>query len=133
MSENKTISMLQHEYNQKILLAMDTLHDARTDTDVDKGYKAVCWAAVKYRRELKKFLHNCYDICCKDESLIMKFMNDKFNLDPMKCDVSYELSNHTVKWTISLYGGKEKYHYISVLGRPIDMDSFYDWALNMFT
>ena len=82
---------------------------------------------------LKKFMKNVYEICCSDQSQIMRFMNDHFNMDPEKCSVDFDIRAYTIYWTISMYHNKERYYYISQLGRPIDMDNFYDWAMKMMT
>ena len=133
MTEKKTIQMLQHEYQEKFLIAMSLMHDARKDTEIDFSYKEVVKAAAGYRKALKQYMKEVYNICCSDQAKIMKFLNDHFNLDPDKCQVEYDIMGHTVKWTITLYQNKEKYWYIANIGRPIDMDKFYDWSMKMLT
>ena len=133
MKQLKSIQELQHQHQEKFLIAMSLMHDARTDTQIDNAYKEVCKAAVEYSRYLKKLMKNVYEMCCSDQSQIMRFMNDHFNMDPEKCSVDFDIRAYTIYWTISMYHNKERYYYISQLGRPIDMDNFYDWAMKMMT
>lgn len=133
MAKSKTFESMATEYQTQLNKAFYGLTMARTREEVEVANIEVHKVVSKYARELKTFLDDLMLKAISDHANMQKLLQDRFNLAPDRAQLSFDIKRNTIKWTISLFDGKEKYWYLSKRDRGVDLDNFYAFCQNMLT
>ena len=131
MTKSKTFESMATEYQTQLNKAFYGLTMARTREEVEVANIEVHKVVSKYARELKTFLDDLMLKAISDHANMQKLLQDRFNLDPDRAQLSFDIKRNTIKWTISLFDGKEKYWYLSKRDQGVDLDNFYAFCQNM--
>lgn len=121
---------LAMDAQSELNIAFNALKTARNREEVEVANLNTHKVISAYARKLKAFIDECMLRVISDHAKIMKLMNDRYNLDPDKCNVSYNIGRNVVCWDITLYD-KERYRYVSKFDEGVDMEKFLDWCRDL--
>lgn len=127
-----TFDILASQFQKDLNVAVHQLTTSRTIEEIDDASKAVHRVMSGYTRKLKKFVNENNIRIITDQAKMQKLLQDRFSLDPDKCELTFIASRNLVRWMIRLYG-TEVYTYISKIEAPVDLDNFYEWCRCIFS
>ena len=84
----------------------------------------------EYAKMLKQVIDRAALQIIADHANMIKMLNDRFNLDPDKAQLSYEENRNTIRWTVTLIPNGGRYYFMSKRGLAVDMTTFYNWCVN---
>lgn len=128
----KTFDTLTQEFQLDINKAVYNMTLARTEDEVTEANTNCHKIISKYARDMKQFINNITLQVITDSAKMQKLLQDRFNLDPDKAELTFCINRNTVKWTLQLYAG-EKFTYVSKKDNGVDLDNFYEWCRYIFS
>ena len=128
----KTFDRMASDFQSELNTATHQLTTARTLEEIDNASKAVHKVVSGYIRNLKKFVNENSIRIITDQAKMQKLLQDRFNLDPDKAELTFIASRNIVRWTVRLHG-TETYSYVSKIEAPVDLDNFYEWCRCIFS
>lgn len=125
---DKTFETLGNQYIGPICTAVGNMAMCRELEEIGDAYAEVHRLALKYAKEIKKFIEECQLQATKDHAGMMQVLNEHFHLDPSKASLSMEMKRNTIRWTVHFFNGRHAdIWYMSKRGLPVDMDNWTDW------
>lgn len=128
----KTFDTMAQEFQLEINRAVYILTTARCHAEVEDANKMCHKLITKYSKDMKQFIDNLNMQVVTDHSKMQKLLNDRFNLDPEKAELTFCISRHTVKWTVRLMNG-EFFTYITKWDEGVDLENFAEFCRCMFS
>lgn len=127
-----TFDNLASQFQTELNVAVHQLTTSRTVEEIDDASRTVHRAVSGYIRKLKKFVNENNIRIITDQAKMQKLLQDRFNLDPDNCELTFIASRNLVRWMIRLHS-TEIYTYVSKIEAPVDLDNFYEWCRCIFS
>ena len=128
----KTFDRMTSDFQSELNMATHQLTTARTLEEIDDASRDLHKVVSGYIRKLKKFVNDNNIRIITDQAKMQKMLQDRFNLDPDKAELTFVASRNLVRWKIRLHG-TELYTYVSKIEAPVDLDNFYEWCRCIFS
>ena len=128
----KTFDTMAQDFQSEMNRAIYSLTMSRTDDEVVDARKACVKIISKYSRDLQQFIQNITLQAITDHAKMQKLLQDRFNLDPEKADLTFCINRNTIRWTIRLNNGVI-FDFMSKKEDGVDLDKFGDFCMMMLS
>ena len=131
MSKNDaTFESLARDFSSKFNTAFYNMTMVRTREEAEVASADARKVVNEYAKMLKQVIDRAALQIIADHANMIKMLNDRFNLDPDKAQLSYEENRNTIRWTVTLIPNGGRYYFMSKRGLAVDMTTFYNWCVN---